>query len=130
MELLNYWKEILITLLGILTVLSTISEKFRETILFWRNSKNEAKKTDLEVIKEYQAYYRDELLIMKQELENEKQAFRKELEDANKLTEKAHENNVKLKGIVSKLTSHIRYLEKKLTDNKIPFEKLKDSGTN
>lgn len=132
MELLNYWKEILITVSLVFGALATISEKFRDAVTFWKTRKSEAKKDELNAFQALEEYQQRKIKELIDDLESETERFNNKIKEANNLVSRAEEENEKSKITLNKyktiLTTHrnhIKYLEGVLIKNKIEFNKIK-----
>lgn len=144
MELLEYWKEIALGLVTLFGTFATISEKFRDTVTFWKTRKSEAIKDfidindkELSFTQKVQKHHEETLDRILEKLKEEEQKFEAELLKASKvvesskaLLEKSEENNQKSKILIGRYRAHIRYLEGLLSSNKIEFYKIEDNGSN
>ena len=147
MDFLQYWKEVLGLLSVFVTVMSLVSDKFRETISFWKKRKHEEKKDtielkekDLSFTQMYQKYQEDKLKDLLKQLEDQSNDFEsklkaktthfeKELSQLQGLLDKSDTLIEEYKSLLGKYRAHIRYLQNLLVNNKIEFYRLEDNGS-
>ena len=101
-------------------ILSTISEKFRNALLFWRKREHDKislSKSQLDFVEQLQEFQKNQL----KELIEQNTKIREELEQSQS---KARKELTEYQTLIRKHRAHIKYLETLLKNNSIEFYPL------